>query len=166
MCVRRRGTRRRVLLHHIANRGIAFQPALVCSGQYQNVVVFQERIDQELQRQYQQDNKQLEELRSSQSQLDKRRNDLESTLAELAKQEADWGKILDSEAVGRAGQGRTGVPGAGPVFLNAQSQQGAARRRIQEVRFNLDEMERSLPQKRQRLDGQFRREEVGKIATS
>src|ERR1017187_8859500 len=43
--------------------------------------VFEKRIDQELQRQYRQDNKQqLDELRSNQSKLDKRHDDLEATL--------------------------------------------------------------------------------------
>jgi hypothetical protein len=84
-------------------------------------------------------------------------------LAELRKQEADWGKILDSEAVGRVGLGRTGVPGAGPAFQNAQTQQASVRQRIQEVRQDLNQMDRSLPEERQRLERQFQREEVGKV---
>jgi hypothetical protein len=127
--------------------------------------VFQQRIDQELERQYRLDNKQqLEELHANELRLEQRRDDLQSTLTDLRKQETDWGKILDSEAVGRAGQGRTGVPGAGPAFQNAHAQQLSVRQQIQEVRRDLEQMDQSLPEERQRLEGQFRREEVGKIA--
>ncbi len=125
--------------------------------------VFQGRVDQELQRQYREDNKQqLDELHAKLSLIEKRRDDLQSTLDDLRKQESDWGKILDSEAVGRTGQGRTGVPGTGPAFRNAQAQQASVRLYIQEVRQDLEQMERSLPEQRQRLEGQFRREEVGR----
>jgi hypothetical protein len=126
--------------------------------------VFQGRVDQELERQYRQDNQQqLDELNANESKIERRRDDLQSTLADLRKQEADWGQVLDSEAVGRAGPGRTGLPGAGPAFQNAQAQQSSIRQHIQEVRHDLDQMEHSLPQERQRLEGQFQREEVGKI---
>jgi hypothetical protein len=126
--------------------------------------VFEARVDQELQRQYRQDNKQqLDALHAEEAKLDQRRTDLEGTLADLRKQDADWGKILDSEAVGRAGPGRTGISGAGPAFQNAQSQQSSVRQRIEEVRQDLAQMEHSLPEERQRMEGGFRREEVGKI---
>jgi hypothetical protein len=126
--------------------------------------VFQERVDQELQRQYLNDNKQqIDGLHAQESKIESRRDDLQSTLADLRRQEADWAKILDSEAVGRAGQGRTGVAGAGPAFQNAQAQQISVRQRIQEVRRDLEQMDQSLPLERQRLMGQFQREEVGKI---
>lgn len=126
--------------------------------------VFQERVDLELQRQYLQDNKQqIDWLHAQESKIESRRDDLHSTLADLRRQEADWGKVLDSEAVGRAGQGRTGIAGAGPAFRNAQAQQTSVRQRIQEARDDLDQMDQSRPQQRQRLEGQFQREEVGKI---
>jgi hypothetical protein len=126
--------------------------------------VFSGRVDQELQRQYRADNKQqFDQLRSNQSQIEKRRDDLTGTLTELRKEEADWGKILDSEAVGRSGPGRTGLPGAGPVFQNAQSQQASIRQRIEETRHDLAQMNSSLPEERQRMEGQFRREEVGRV---
>jgi Domain of unknown function (DUF4407) len=77
--------------------------------------VFQERIDQNLQQQYRQDNKeQLDQFRSAESQLERRRADLQATLTDLRKQEADWGKIMDDELVGRPKSGRSGVRGAGP----------------------------------------------------
>jgi hypothetical protein len=123
--------------------------------------VFEARVDQELQRQYRQDNKQqLDDVHANQSQIEKRRDDLDATLTELRKQEADWGRILDSEAVGRVGAGRTGIPGAGPVFQNAKAQQLGVRQRIQEVRQDLAQMERSLPLEREHLEQQFHREEV------
>lgn len=126
--------------------------------------VFQERIDQELQRQYRQDNKQqLDELRSKQSQLEERRNGLRAILDELRKQEAEWGKAMDDELVGRPKSGRTGVQGAGPVFDNANAQQASVRARIQDVRRDLDQLERSIPEETARQDKQFQREEIGKI---
>jgi Domain of unknown function (DUF4407) len=126
--------------------------------------VFQQRVDQELQRQYRQDNKQqFDQLHVEESKLDQRRADLENTIADLRKQEAEWGRILDSEAVGRPGPGRTGIRGAGPVFQNAAAQQESVRRRMGEARRDLDHMEGSLPEEHRRLEGQFRREEVGKI---
>lgn len=126
--------------------------------------VFEQRVDQELQRQYRQDNQhQLDEMHLQQSQIEKRRNNLESALTELRTQDADWAKILDSEAVGRAGDGRTGLAGVGPAFQNAQAQQVSVRQRIKEIRHDLDRMDQSLPDERQRLEKQFQREEVGKI---
>ncbi len=126
--------------------------------------VFQERVDKELQRTYLQDNKQqIDGLDAEESKLDSRRDGLQSTLADLQKQEADWGKVLDSEAVGRVGQGRTGIAGAGPAFQNAQAQQIAVRQRIQEVRHDLEQMDQSLPAELQQLEGRFQREEVSKI---
>src|SRR2546426_1095565 len=95
--------------------------------------VFQERIDQYLQQQYRQDNKQqLDQLAASQSQLEQRRADLMGTLTDLRKQESDWGRVMDDELVGRPKAGRTGLRGSGPVFQNAQTQQSAVRERIQE----------------------------------
>lgn len=125
--------------------------------------VFQQRIDQELQRQYRQDNKeQFDRLGAKEAQLDSRRHDLQSTLYDLRKEEADWGKILDSEAVGLVGSGRSGVPGAGPAFRNAEAQQASVRQRISEVREDLEHLDASLPNERQRLEQGFQREEVGK----
>ena len=127
--------------------------------------MFQHRIDQELQQQYRQDNKeQFDHLSANEAQLDSRRHDLLTNLSDLRKEEANWGKILDSEAVGLVGPGRTGVPGAGPAFRNAQAQQASVRQRIQEVREDLAHLDASLPDERQRMERQFQREEVGKIA--
>jgi hypothetical protein len=124
--------------------------------------IFQGRVDQELQRIYRQDNKQqLDDLHAMQSKMDKRRDDMEATLGELRKQEADWAKVLDSEAVGRVGPGRTGIPGAGPAFQNAQTQQASVRQSIQETRRDLEQLQASIPYERKRLEGQFQREEVG-----
>jgi len=95
--------------------------------------------------------------------LDQRRTDLEGALTELRKQDADWGRILDSEAVGRTGLGRTGIAGAGPVFLNAQTQQASIRAQIRDVRHDLDQINRSLPDERQHLEAQYGREEVGRV---
>jgi len=126
--------------------------------------IFEQRVDQELQRQYRQDNKQqLDALHAEETKLDQRRAELEDALGELRKQEADWGKILDSEAVGRVGLGRTGIPGAGPAYLNAQSQQASIRQQIREVRRDLEELDHSLPVEHERFEGQYRREEVGRV---
>src|SRR4029077_12870119 len=66
------------------------------------LLVFQERVDQDLQRKYREDNnQQLDALRAAQSVSDQRRHELENTLAELRKQETDWGKVMDDELVGR-----------------------------------------------------------------
>jgi hypothetical protein len=126
--------------------------------------VFQERIDQQLQRQYREDNRQqLEHLETTESRLDQRRADLEATLADLRKQDTDWGRIMDQELAGRTGPGRTGLTGAGPVFQNAQTQQASVRQRIGEVRQDLDQMEHTLPEERRRVEHGFQREEVGKV---
>src|ERR1035438_2108314 len=64
--------------------------------------VFQGRIDQDLQRQYRLDNReQLDQLDDAQRRLEQRRADLQAQVADLRKQEADWGKIMDDELVGR-----------------------------------------------------------------
>jgi hypothetical protein len=126
--------------------------------------VFEQRIDQDLQRQYRVDNKeQFENLRGAQAQLEQRRDEQQGRLTGLRKQEADWGKVMDDELVGRPKSGRTGVSGAGPVFENARNQQAAVRQCIQEASRDLEHFERSLPEERKRLDGQFQREEIGKV---
>jgi hypothetical protein len=126
--------------------------------------VFQERVDLQLQRQYREDNKQqLEHLETTESELDQRRTRLESDLAELRKQDTDWGRVMDQELAGRSGPGRTGLKGAGAVFQNAQTQQAAVRQRMTEVRQDLEQMQRALPEERRRLETGFQREEVGRV---
>jgi hypothetical protein len=126
--------------------------------------IFQQRVDQELQRQYRQDNKQqLEDLVASKAQLDQRRTDMQSTMAELRKQEAEWGRVMDQELAGRSAPGRTGLRGAGPVFDNAQTQQTSVRQRMQEIRQGLDQLERSLPEQGRLSEERFKREEVARI---
>jgi len=126
--------------------------------------VFEQRIDQDLQRQYRLDNKeQFDKLGEAQAELERRRSELQAQLTELRRQEADWAKVMDDELVGRPKPGRTGVGGAGPVFENAKSQQGAVRQRVQEASRDLEQFERSVPEERARLDSQFQREEIGKI---
>jgi len=125
------------------------------------LAIFQPRVDQELERQYRYDNKhQIEGLHSALAKLDVRRSDLERSITDLQGQEREWAGILDSEAVGRPGTGRTGVQGIGPAFRNAQAQQESVRERIREVRRDLERLDRSLPAERQRLEAQFRQEEI------
>ena len=127
--------------------------------------VFQNRIDQDLARRYRTDNQtQFEQAEAANTALDKRRIDLQTRLTDLLKQEADWGKVMDDELVGRSKTGRSGRGGVGPVFRNAESQQAAIRLRIQEVRRDLESLERSLPDERQRIQRQFERQEVAKVA--
>ncbi len=127
------------------------------------LLVFQERVDQDLQRRYREDNKlQLDALHAAQSVSNQRRHELENTLAELRKQETDWGKVMDDELVGRPKSDRTGVSGNGPVFRNAADQQTAARLRAQEVRRDLDQLDRSMPDERQRQLQEYQREEIGR----
>lgn len=127
--------------------------------------VFQARVDQEIQRQYREDNKeQLDNVRTAEAGLDQRRHELEASVAELRKQEADWGRVLDDEAVGRQRAGRTGTPGAGPVFRNAEAQQASVREQMQQVRRDLQQLEASMPARRERLDKKFQQEEVGMVA--
>lgn len=126
--------------------------------------VFQGRTDQELQREYIQNNSEpLQTLHADEAQLDQRRLELNADLRELQKQEAEWGRVLDSELVGRAGPGRTGIAGAGPVFENAQRQQTAVRERIQEVRGDMEKLELTLPREGARLHRQFEGEELSKV---
>ena len=126
--------------------------------------VFEQRIDQDLRRQYRLDNKELfDNLRAAQAQLEQRRAEQQAQLADLRKQDADWAKVMDDELVGRPKSGRTGISGAGPVFENARSQQSAVRQHIRETSRDVEQFERSLPAERQRFDGQFQREEVGKV---
>ena len=100
--------------------------------------VFQERIDQELQRQYRQDNKQqIDELGCRMNPwIEDRRNNLSNWIGRAAlNKRRTGGRILDSEAVGRVGQGRTGCSrGWSRIFRTLGAQQSAIRQRIQEVR--------------------------------
>jgi len=128
--------------------------------------IFQDRVDQELVKQYRQNNKeQLDQMREGEARLEQRRAELQSTLADLRKQDADWGHVMDDELVGRPKDGRTGVSGVGPVFENARTQQQAVRQRIAEVRRDLEQLERSLPQERQRLEKEFQRQELTKVTS-
>ena len=128
--------------------------------------IFQDRVDQELAKQYRQNNQeQFVRLRAAHNQMEARRTELQSTLAELRKQETDWGRVMDDELVGRPKAGRSGISGAGPVFDNAKAQQEGVRDRIGEVRRDLEELQRSLPLERQRLNEEFQREEVAYLRT-
>jgi len=127
--------------------------------------IFETRVDQELQRQYRQDNKQpLEGLDASRAQLDQRRTEMQATMADLRKQDAEWGRVMDQELAGRIAPGRTGLRGAGPVFDNAQTQQTSVRQRTLEVRRDLDELDRSIPEQDRRSEERFKREEIARTS--
>lgn len=127
--------------------------------------VFQARVDQELQRQYREDNKeQLEAARTQEAGLDQRRRELESSLADLRKQEFEWARVLDDEAVGRQKEGRTGHAGAGPVFRNAEIQQASVRDQMRQVRHDIELQDSSLSTRRDRIEKAFQREEIGVVA--
>lgn len=127
--------------------------------------VFQGRIEQDLQRQYRTENReQLDELRRRQEKLAGSHAELQAQLVELRQQERDWGRVMDDELVGRPKTGRSGVPGAGPVFENAKAQQASVRQRIEEVRRDIQEAERTLPADRQSLENDFIRESVNFVS--
>lgn len=127
--------------------------------------VFQERLGQELTRQYQQDNREkINQLRAAYAELEKRRADLRATLADLRKQETDWAKVMDDELVGRSTFGRTGVAGEGPVFRNAAAQQAVVHQRMRELRLDLDRLERTMPAEREQMEKQFQRQEIAKVS--
>ena len=126
--------------------------------------VFQGRVDQELQRQYRQDNsQQLDELRAGQAKLDQRREEIQATLVELRKQHAEWGRVMDQELAGRSVPGRTGLAGPGSVFKNAQTQQELVHQRMQEARQDLGRLDREMPEENRRTEERFKREEVGRV---
>jgi hypothetical protein len=128
--------------------------------------IFQDRIDQELAKQYRQNNReQFDRLRDGEARMEKRRVELEAMLADLRNQESDWGRVMDDELVGRPKGGRTGIGGAGPVFENARTQQEAVRQQIEEMRRDLGQLERTVTQERQRLEREFQRQEVGKVTS-
>ena len=122
--------------------------------------IFQSRIDQDLQRQYLLDNKaQFDALHSAQGKIEQRRAEFQKTLDALANEEAEWGKAISGGLTGMAnfqyGQRR--------IVSNAQGQQARVQQRIQEVRRDLDQFEKSLPADRDRQDKQFAREETSKV---
>lgn len=124
------------------------------------LMLFQERIDQQIKRKYLDDNKDaLGDYKARENQLDGRRQGLQKQLSELRSQQSSWGKIMDDEIVGRATTGRSGLSGEGPAFRNAQEQQLAVRRQMQDTRNDLAALEKD----QQRADSQFTKQETPQI---
>ena len=74
------------------------------------------------------------------------------TSSDRKKHSGAWGHTTDDELVGRSRVNRTGISGAGPVYLNAQEQLVAVRQRIAEVRQDQLQVEQSSAQERDRLE--------------
>src|SRR5260370_11136576 len=95
------------------------------------LAVLEPRVDQELQRQYLQENKpKLDELHSAQAELERRRTNLQPSLGQLRKEEANWGRIMDHELAWQPSPGRRGGMGAVPVFPHGHRQQATLHQRI------------------------------------
>jgi len=118
-------------------------------------------IDQDLQGRYLMANKaQLKNLSEGEARLEKRRTDLEATLDKLRQEEAQWSHATDDELVGRSRLGRSRQSGAGPAYRNALDQLAAVRQRIDEIRRDRQQVEKSLSFERERLEREFHRQEV------
>ena len=128
--------------------------------------VFQDWVDQEIDRVYRTDNNEAsQKLGDGQKEIIQRRRALQDRYESLLAEDKKWGDVMDSELVGRAGNRRTGIPGQGPVFNNAASQQARVRRLIAESRRDLDSFNQANEADQARLEKQFSRQEVRKVTS-
>jgi hypothetical protein len=128
--------------------------------------VLQDRVDQELSRQYSQNNKiALERSRTREAELSKQRMELQTELKALLQREFEWGRVMDGELVGRADGERTGVRGDGPVYENARLQQEKIREQISELRAELHRLENRIPAELKHIQDDFNKEEIAKVAS-
>jgi Domain of unknown function (DUF4407) len=83
--------------------------------------LMQDRIDQQIERDYATDNKEeIGRLKLRQQEADKHEADLQNQLAELRRQAQETGRNREAEIVGRVIAGQTtGIPGEGPAYKAA-----------------------------------------------
>ena len=128
--------------------------------------VFQDRVDQEIDRTYLTDNQEAnQKLEDGQKQIDQRQTALQSRYESLLAEDKKWADVMDNELVGRAGNGRTGIAGQGPVYNNAAAQQARVRTLLAEVRRDLDSFKQASETDRAALEKQFSRQEVRKVTS-
>lgn len=128
--------------------------------------VFQDRVDQEIDRVYRTDNQEgTQKLEDGQKEINQRRKALQDRYESLLAENTKWGEVMDSELVGRAGKNRSGIAGQGPVYNNAAAQQTRVRGLIAEARRDLDNFNQATEADQARLERQFNRQEVRKVTS-
>jgi hypothetical protein len=126
--------------------------------------IFQGRVDQVLQRDYLDTNKQqMNDRRAGEAKLQEERARLARKLDREEQDVAQWGNTMDAEAVGRAGAGRTGQAGTGAAYRNAQDQQEKAIKAVAQTRQEAEQLDRSMNDERKRLEKEFERGSVPKV---
>lgn len=128
--------------------------------------VFQDRVDQEIDKVYRTDNQDVtQKLEDGQKEIMQRRKTLQGRYESLLAEDKKWGDVMDSELVGRSGNHRSGIAGQGPVYNNAAEQQARVRRLAAEARRDLEEFNRTNEADQARLEKQFGRQEVRKVTS-
>jgi hypothetical protein len=128
--------------------------------------VFQDRVDQEIDKVYRTDNRDAaQKLEDGQKEILQRRGGLQNRYESLLAEDKKWGDVMDSELVGRSGRGRSGIAGQGPVYNNAAGQQARVRQLIAEARRDLDSFNQANDSDQARLEKQFSRQEVRKVTS-
>ena len=128
--------------------------------------VFQDRVDQEIDRIYRADNRDAsQKLEDGEQAINERRKGLQDRYESLLAEDKKWADVMDSELVGRSGNHRSGIAGQGPVYNNAAAQQARVRGLIAEVRRDLDGFKQANETDQARLEKQFSRQEVRKVTS-
>jgi hypothetical protein len=128
--------------------------------------VFQDRVDQEIDRMYRTDNQEATQKQDDgQKEINQRRKALQDRYESLLAEDKKWADVMDSELVGRPGSNRTGIAGAGPVYNNAAMQQARVRGLIAGVQRDLDGFKQASDAEQARLEKQYSRQEVRKVTS-
>lgn len=123
--------------------------------------LFEGRIDQQLNRQSQVENKQaFDDVKKIQGQYNERKTSLESEISERRKTIEEYSKNMEAEAVGRVIQGRTGIPGYGPAFKEAQQVKMEAEKLLVEAKDELKNLNDEYATQMQRANIIYEEEKI------
>jgi len=120
--------------------------------------LMQERIDQQIERDYIANNKEeISRLKQRQQEADKHQADLQNQLAELRSQAQEAGRNREAEVVGRVIAGQTtGIVGEGPAYKAANERLAFINAQEKEIQEELSR----ISEDRSRIAADYRNQEI------
>ena len=123
--------------------------------------LLEERIDKELAREYQSENKGAVERRSGQrDQAAGRIAELEKSISAYRSKIDEWGSVMEAEVVGRVKSGTTGRAGEGSAYRAAAAQKALNEELLRQVSSELAEARREQTAVLSQIDEEYRRSAV------
>lgn len=121
----------------------------------------EERINQELERKEQNDNRGAEDRRTSQrEQLRGRISRLEQRADEHRAQINEWGTRMEAEVVGRVRTGSTGLAGEGPAYRAAEGQKQLNMELLQQVNIELESVRAQESEAMAQIESDYQKEHI------